>query len=67
MLKAERPPSPAFAVTSTKRPLPGVVEQPVLPDGGDQDVREAVVVVVGDGDAHAVHLDRQPGGGGHVA
>ena len=40
---------------------PGVLKQAVLADGGDQNIGEAVVVVVGDGHAHAVHFDRQAG------
>ena len=34
-----------------------VVEQAVAVERGDVDVVAAVVVVVADGDAHAVHLD----------
>ena len=37
-----------------------VVEQPVAFERGDVDVVAAVVVVVADGDAHAVHLDIEP-------
>jgi hypothetical protein len=36
-----------------------VAEQPVAADRGDEDVDPAVVVVVADGDAHAVQLDVQ--------
>ena len=36
-----------------------VAEQMVAADGGDEQVGVAVVVVVADGDAHAVEVDRQ--------
>ena len=42
-----------------KLPFAVVLEQPVLPDRGDQNIREAIVVVIADGHAHAVHLHRQ--------
>ena len=38
----------------------------VLADRGDQDVLEAVVVVVGDGDAHAVEIAVQSRGRGDI-
>ena len=66
MLKACRPPSPLALVTSTKRALAGVLEQTVLADAGDQNVGKAVVVVISDRDAHAVHFDVEPGAAGHV-
>ena len=47
--------------------LAGVAEQPVLADAGDEDVRKAVIVVVADGDAHAVHLDIEAGAARHVS
>ena len=47
-------------------PVAGVLKQPVLADGGDEDVGKAVVVVIGDGHAHAVHLDGQAGALRHV-
>ena len=43
-----------------------VLEQAVLPDGGDQDIGKAVVVVVADGHAHAVHFDGKSGALGDV-
>ena len=43
-----------------------LLEQPVLAHGGDQDIGEAVVVVIGHRHAHAVHLHRQAGALGHV-
>src|ERR1700726_4940306 len=35
----------------------GILEQPVLPDTGDQDVGKSIVVVVADGDTHPIHLN----------
>src|SRR5205814_10183567 len=49
-----------------ERAFAGVVKQAVLPDAGDQDVGKAVVVIVSDRHAHAVHLDIQPGFTGDV-
>ncbi len=49
----------ARAVTSAKRPLPRLSEQVVDAYRGDVDVVFAVVVIVADGAAHAVRLDRQ--------
>ncbi len=49
-----------------ERALAGVAEQPVLPDARHEDVGKPVVVVVADGDAHAVHLDVQPGRARHI-
>ena len=46
--------------------LAGVAEQTVLADAGDEDVGKAVVVVVADGDAHAVHLDVEAGAAGDI-
>ena len=66
MLKALRPPRPAFSVTSRNRPLAVVMEEAVLADGSDQEVGEAVVVIVADGDAHAVHFHREAGHFGDV-
>ena len=66
VLKALRPPSPAFSVTSMKSAAAVVLEEAVLPDRGDQQVGKAVVVVVADGHAHAVHFHRQAGALGDV-
>src|SRR4029079_16410617 len=44
-----------------ERVLPRVAEQSILPNRGQQDVLPAVVVVIRNGDAHAVHLDADPG------
>ena len=41
--------------------LAGVVEQPSLAHRGDVEVGKTVVVVVADGDTHAVHFDVEPG------
>ena len=46
--------------------LAGVMEQAVLTDAGDEDVREAIVVVIADRDAHAIQFDIEAGAGGHV-
>ncbi len=35
------------------------MEEAVLANGGDVDIRKAVVIVIGDGDAQAVHFDRK--------
>src|ERR1035437_8768628 len=43
-----------------------IPEEAVLADGGDQEVREAIVVVVADGHTHAVHFHRQAGALGDV-
>src|SRR5262249_48956950 len=39
----------------------GVLKELVLADRSDQDVRETVVVVIADGDAETVKLDREAG------
>ncbi len=44
----------------------GVQEQAVLADTRDQDVRESIVVVICDSDAHAVEFDIESGGAGYV-
>jgi len=53
----------AFAIAKTacfgdiyKGPLPRVLEEAILADTGNQDVRETIVVVVSDRHSHAVHL-----------
>ena len=46
--------------------VPFVAEQPIAFERRDVDVVPAVVVVVADGDAHAVHLDVEAAAGGHV-
>src|ERR1019366_8958524 len=49
-----------------KGSLAGVFEQAILADAGNKDVGITVVVVVSDGNPHAVHLDVEPGAAGHV-
>ena len=44
----------------------GVLKQTVLAHGGDQNIGEAVIVVIGDSHAHAVHLHRQAGLAGDI-
>ena len=66
MLNAARPPRPLVARDVDERALAGVPEQPVLSDAGDEEIREAVVVEVADGDAHAVELDVEAGAARHV-
>ena len=61
MLKPARLPSPLELVTSTNAAFAGIVEQTILPHAGDENVREAVVVVIANGHAHAIHFDIQPG------
>ena len=58
----DRPASPAFCVTSDEPALSGIAEQPVLAHRRDEDVGQAVVIVVPHRDAHRVHLHRQPRG-----
>ncbi len=43
-----------------------VQEQAILPDAGDQDVRESIVVVISASDSHAVKFDVESGGAGNV-
>ncbi len=57
---------PAAFVTSRNLPLAFVVEEAVAFERGDVDVVAAVVVVVADGDAHAVHLDVEAAAGRDV-
>ena len=45
----------------------GVLKQPVLAHGGNQDIGEAIVIEIGDSHAHAVHFHRQAGTFGDVA
>src|SRR3984893_6452443 len=56
----------ASACHVKKGSIAGVTEESVLPDAGDENIREAVVVVVADRDAHSVHLGVQAGGFGHI-
>ena len=44
----------------------GVAKEAVLADAGDENVRKAVVVVIADGDAHAVHFNVETGAMGDV-
>src|SRR5260221_3322835 len=44
----------------------GIAEQAVLADASDQNIREAIVVVIADGDAHAVEFDVESGGAGDI-
>ncbi len=43
-----------------------IAEEMALADAGDENVGEAVVVVIADGYAHAVHFDIEAGGAGDV-
>ncbi len=52
-----RPPRPLARGDVDEGAFAGVVEQAVLADAGDENVGKAVVVVVADGDAHAVHFE----------
>ena len=61
MLKPCWPPSPLASRDVDEMALAGVLEQAVLADAGDENVGEAVVVVIADGHAHAVHFDIKPG------
>ena len=53
-------------VTSTNVPLPVFLNSRFWPTQVIEDVGKAVVVVVADGDAHAVHLDVEAGAAGDV-
>ena len=66
MLNAVAPAEAARLRDVDERALAGVAEQPVLADAGDEEVGKAVVVVVADGDAHAVHLDVEARRARHV-
>ena len=44
----------------------GVAKEAVLADAGDENVGKAVVVVIADGDAHAVHFNVETGAMGDV-
>ena len=46
--------------------LAGVPKKAILTDASDQDVRESIVVVVSDGDAHAVEFDVEAGARRHI-
>ena len=49
-----------------KAPAAVVLKEAVLSDGGDQQIGKAVVVVVADRHAHAVHFHRQAGARGDI-
>src|ERR1700674_5943952 len=49
-----------------ERPLAGVLEQPILTDASNKDVRIAVVVVISDRNSHPIHLDIETSAVGHV-
>ena len=49
-----------------ERAFAGVLKEPVLPDAGDQNIGETVVVVIRHGHAQAVHLDCEPGAPRHI-
>ena len=53
-------------MTSRKVPLPVLQKQAILPDASDENVGKSVVVVIADGDAHAVKFDVEAGGAGNV-
>ncbi len=57
---------PAAVGHIDKRAFAGIAEQAVLSHARDQDVREAVVVVVADRHAHAVHFDIEPRARSHI-
>ena len=44
-----------------------IAEQAALSDAGDKNVREAVIVVIADGDAHAVEFDIESRMRGHIS
>src|SRR5262249_45658243 len=41
--------------------LPGISQQAILPHAGNKNVGESIIIVVADGDAHAVHFQVEPG------
>ena len=59
-------PQPAGVGHIHKRSLAGIVEEPVLPHAGDQDVGKSVIVIIANGDAHSVHFHVQPDAGSDV-
>ena len=44
----------------------GIAKQSILTHRGDEQIGESVVVEIADRDAHAVHLDIEPGASCHV-
>ena len=61
MLKPLLFPKPDFLRDVDERAPAGVLKQAILAHGRDEDIGEAIVVVVRHGHAHAVHFNRQPG------
>ena len=49
-----------------ERALAGVLKQAILAHGGDEDIGKAIVIVIRNGHAHAVHFHRQPGALGDI-
>ncbi len=50
-----------------ERPFAGVAEESVLADSGDENVGKAVVVVVANGNSHAVEFDIEAGARGYIS
>ncbi len=66
MLNPSRLPRPRGVGDVNERAFAGVAEQPVLADAGDENVGEAVVVVIADGHAHAVEFNIEAGARGYI-
>src|SRR6202007_273769 len=49
-----------------ERAFPGIAEQPILANRCDENVWKAIVVVVADGNAHAVEFDIEAGARRHI-
>ena len=54
------PPQPRMLRNIHKRATPRIAKQPVLPYRSDIDIRKAVVIVIGHGNAQPIHLHGQP-------
>src|SRR5205807_5735698 len=50
-----------------ERSSSSVVEQAVLADTGNENVRKAIIVVIADCNTHPVHLDIEASAAGHVS
>jgi len=64
--EALMPEKPARTRDVNKCSFTGVSKKPALANAADENVRKAIIIVVADRDAHAVHLDVQACGLGYV-
>ena len=49
-----------------ERAFARILKQPVLPNGGHVDIGKTVVIVIRNGNAQPIHLDRKPGALRHI-